>query len=214
MTSRETLALVAVGLPALTAVVVALSPRRAVQPLALAGLVATGVAAITLGGPGAREPRGARGHRLGRDRRRGRPDGRRGRRRRPGERPRVARVSLRRPARPLRPLERCSWLLRRARGVRGRADRRPARRQPGCRVAPRRGDHRRVGHPRRLQRQAAGARGGLEVPAAHLAGPRLLPAGHRVARVGHDGRHARPRSRGGRWPRTFPPGRRRSSRSS
>ena len=49
MTSRETLALVAVGLPALTAVVVALSPRRAVQPLALAGLVATGVAAITLG---------------------------------------------------------------------------------------------------------------------------------------------------------------------
>ena len=49
MTSREMLALVAVALPALTAVVVALSPRRAVQPLALAGLVATGVAAITLG---------------------------------------------------------------------------------------------------------------------------------------------------------------------
>ena len=49
MTSRETIALAAVALPALTAVVVALAPRRAVQPVALAGLVATGVAAIALG---------------------------------------------------------------------------------------------------------------------------------------------------------------------
>ena len=42
----------------------------------------------------------------------------------------------------------------------------PARRQSRRRLAARRGDHRRLGDPRRLQRQAARARGRLEVPAS------------------------------------------------
>lgn len=48
MTSREALALAAVGLPALTALVVALLPRRAVAPAALTGLVASSLAALAL----------------------------------------------------------------------------------------------------------------------------------------------------------------------
>ena len=48
MTSRETLALAAVALPALTALVAAVAPRRAVQPAAITGLVLSGVVAITL----------------------------------------------------------------------------------------------------------------------------------------------------------------------
>jgi len=48
VTSRETLVLLAVGLPTLTAVVVAVAPRRAVQPVALGGLIASGLAAIGL----------------------------------------------------------------------------------------------------------------------------------------------------------------------
>lgn len=48
MTSRETLALAAVALPALTALVVAVVPRRAVQPAALAGLVLSGGVGIAL----------------------------------------------------------------------------------------------------------------------------------------------------------------------
>ncbi|HWO79900.1 proton-conducting transporter membrane subunit [Gaiella sp.] len=48
MTSRETLALAAVALPALTALVVAVAPRRAVQPAAIAGLVLSGGVAIAL----------------------------------------------------------------------------------------------------------------------------------------------------------------------
>ncbi len=48
MTSRETLALAAVALPALTAVVVAVAPRRAVQPAAIAGLVLSGGVALSL----------------------------------------------------------------------------------------------------------------------------------------------------------------------
>ena len=48
MTSRETIALLAVGLPSLTAILVAVAPRRAVQPVALTGLGLAGVAAIVL----------------------------------------------------------------------------------------------------------------------------------------------------------------------
>ena len=48
MTSRETLALAAVALPALTALVAAVAPRRAVQPAAITGLVLSGGVAITL----------------------------------------------------------------------------------------------------------------------------------------------------------------------
>ena len=48
MTSRETLALAAVALPGLTAVVVAVVPRRAVQPVAIAGLVLSGGVALAL----------------------------------------------------------------------------------------------------------------------------------------------------------------------
>jgi hydrogenase-4 component F len=48
VTSRETLALTAVGLPAMTALVVALVPRRAVSAAALAGLVLSGLAALAL----------------------------------------------------------------------------------------------------------------------------------------------------------------------
>jgi hydrogenase-4 component F len=48
VTSRETLALAAVGLPALTAVVVAVLPRRSVQPVAIVGLVLSGVVSISL----------------------------------------------------------------------------------------------------------------------------------------------------------------------
>ncbi len=48
MTSRETLALAAVGLPALTALAVTVVPRRVVQPTAIAGLMLSGVVAIVL----------------------------------------------------------------------------------------------------------------------------------------------------------------------
>ena len=48
MTSREALALASVGLPVVTTFVVAVSPRRVLQPLALAGLVASGIAATLL----------------------------------------------------------------------------------------------------------------------------------------------------------------------
>ena len=48
MTSRETLALAAVALPTLTALAAASVPRRAVQPIALGGLTASGTAAIAL----------------------------------------------------------------------------------------------------------------------------------------------------------------------
>ena len=48
MTSRETLALAAVALPGLTAVVVAVVPRRAVQVTAIAGLVLSGGVSLTL----------------------------------------------------------------------------------------------------------------------------------------------------------------------
>jgi hydrogenase-4 component F len=48
VTSRETLALAAVALPALTAFVVAVAPRRAVQPAAIAGLVLSGGVALGL----------------------------------------------------------------------------------------------------------------------------------------------------------------------
>ena len=48
MTSRETLALLAVGLPAVTALGVIIVPRRAVQAVALAGLAGSGAAAIAL----------------------------------------------------------------------------------------------------------------------------------------------------------------------
>jgi hydrogenase-4 component F len=48
VTSRETLALAAVALPALTVLVVAVVPRRAVQPAALAGLVLSGGVAVAL----------------------------------------------------------------------------------------------------------------------------------------------------------------------
>ena len=48
MTSRETLALAAVALPALTALVVAVAPRRAIQPAAIAGLVLSGAVSISL----------------------------------------------------------------------------------------------------------------------------------------------------------------------
>ena len=47
MTSRETLALAAVALPALTALVVAVAPRRAIQPAAIAGLVLSGAVSIS-----------------------------------------------------------------------------------------------------------------------------------------------------------------------
>ncbi|HET9287839.1 MAG TPA: proton-conducting transporter membrane subunit [Gaiella sp.] len=49
MTSREALALAVVGLPTLTAILVAVVPRRVVQPVALAGLVLSGLVAIALG---------------------------------------------------------------------------------------------------------------------------------------------------------------------
>jgi hydrogenase-4 component F len=49
VTSREALALAAVALPALTAVAVAITPRRLVQPAAIAGLVLSALAAISLG---------------------------------------------------------------------------------------------------------------------------------------------------------------------
>lgn len=48
MTSRETVALAAVALPALTGLVVAVVPRRAVQPAAVAGLVLSGGVAVAL----------------------------------------------------------------------------------------------------------------------------------------------------------------------
>jgi len=48
VTSRETLALAAVALPALTALVVAVAPRRAIQPAAIAGLVLSGAVSISL----------------------------------------------------------------------------------------------------------------------------------------------------------------------
>jgi len=48
VTSRETLALAAVALPALTGLVVAVVPRRAVQPAAVAGLVLSGGVAVAL----------------------------------------------------------------------------------------------------------------------------------------------------------------------
>ena len=48
MTSREALALAAVGAPALTALLVGAVPRRAVAPVALAGLGAAGAAALAL----------------------------------------------------------------------------------------------------------------------------------------------------------------------
>jgi hydrogenase-4 component F len=49
VTSRETLALAVLALPTLTAILVAVVPRRAVQPVALAGLVLSGLVAIALG---------------------------------------------------------------------------------------------------------------------------------------------------------------------
>jgi hydrogenase-4 component F len=48
VTSRETLALAAVVLPSLTAVVVAVAPRRAVQAVAVAGLVVSGGVSLAL----------------------------------------------------------------------------------------------------------------------------------------------------------------------
>jgi hydrogenase-4 component F len=48
VTSRETLALLAVGLPAVTALAVIVVPRRSVQAVALAGLAGSGAAAIAL----------------------------------------------------------------------------------------------------------------------------------------------------------------------
>ena len=48
MTDREMLALAAVALPALTGLVVAVVPRRVVQPAAIAGLVLSGGVAISL----------------------------------------------------------------------------------------------------------------------------------------------------------------------
>ena len=48
MTSREWIALLAVGLPTTTALLTGVVPRRAVERVALAGLVASGVAAIAL----------------------------------------------------------------------------------------------------------------------------------------------------------------------
>ncbi len=48
MTDRQTLALAALALPAATTLVVAVVPRRAVQPAAVAGLVLSGIAAVLL----------------------------------------------------------------------------------------------------------------------------------------------------------------------
>ena len=48
MTSRETLALLTVGLPSLTALLSVIAPRRAVPPIALTGLIGSGLAAIGL----------------------------------------------------------------------------------------------------------------------------------------------------------------------
>jgi hydrogenase-4 component F len=60
VTSREALALAAVGLPGLTVLAVAVSPRRLVQPvaivgLALAGVVAIGLSVVALADPAALE---------------------------------------------------------------------------------------------------------------------------------------------------------------
>ena len=126
----------------------------------------------------ARRPAATRGRRLARRRRRRRAAGRGDRHRRPRERCSCRRrTSPPAAARSSRPERRAADLLRRALRVLGGAARRPARRQPRCRLAPRRGDHRRVGAPRRLQRQAARARGGLEVPDPHLARARVALLG-------------------------------------
>ena len=72
-------------------------------------------------------------------------------------------------------------LLRRALRLLGGARRGAARRQPRRGLAARRGDDRRVGAARRLQRPAARARGGLEVPDPHLARSRRRAARDRHA---------------------------------
>ena len=66
MTSRETLALLAVGLPAVTALGVIIVPRRAVQAVALAGLAGSGAAAIALAVVALADPAALEVVRLGR----------------------------------------------------------------------------------------------------------------------------------------------------
>ena len=75
--------------------------------------------------------------------------------------------------------------------VLGAAARGAAGREPRHRVAAGRGDDRAVGAARRLQRQGARARGGLEVPDPHLARARRRAARDRVPRGRHPGRARR-----------------------
>ena len=95
-----------------------------------------------------------------------------------GERPRAARAAA-------------AHVLLPALRFLGDPGRGPARRQPRRRLAARRGDDRRLGAARRLQRQAARARGRLEVPDPHLARPRRRAARDRPPRGGR--RTRRPR---------------------
>ena len=91
-----------------------------------------------------------------------------GRRSQPGRLPHVPGDCADQPVRyaaPARPL------LHRAARVLGRAAGDTARGEPRRSLAADRGQHRRVGAPRRVLGQATRARGGLEVPRAHLARP-------------------------------------------
>ena len=192
MTSRELLAVALLLAPTLTAILVALVPRGLVTRVAVAGALVTGglalaLAAVALGDP---ERRGRRD--LDRRRSRRRAAGRRDRARRARQRARLARLpglgaELARPGESER-----AALLHPPLLLLGDPARRPARRQPRRGVAARRGHDRRLGAPRRLQRQGTCARGGLEVPDPHLARPRRGAARDRAPRR----RGARRRTRG------------------
>ena len=183
MTSRETLAWTVLAAPALTAAVIALAPRRLVTAVAVAGAFATAalalaLAALALGGSGRSVRR-----RADRGRRRRRAPGRRDRRGRASpacsSRPPTWRPCAPRSS-PAGRRERC--VLRRALRLLDGAARRAARRQPRRRLAADRGDDRRLGAARRLQREGTGAGGRLEVPDPDLARARHRPGRHRHAR--------------------------------
>ncbi len=209
MTSRALLAVALLLAPTLTAILVALVPRALVTRVAIAGALVDGCARGSPRGGRARRSRRLLCRDLDRGRRRRRPAGRRDRPRRPREPARLTRLPPDRAelARPERAAG--ANVLRPALRVLGDPARRAARRQPRRGVAARRGDHRRLGAPRRLQRQGPRARGRLEVPDPHLARPRGRAARDRAARRRGAGRrprrallagahHATPRARPGR----------------
>ena len=191
MTSRELLALAAIGAPAVTALALAVVPRRLVDAAAkigavLSALAAGALATVALTAPGsplverwlvvdAAAGLADRGDRLGRARKRLRIHGL------PFIDDRLAASSGASVA----------GLLRTAVRVLGNPRRRSVDREPRGSLAARRSDDRSFGPARWIQRPAGRARGGLEVPDPHLARPRLRSPRHRRAGRAVDRRRAR-----------------------